>query len=102
MKIPEIRRRFSALADDLREGRKTGPKSPASVAKKIDILVTELWRRKPRRRLGAPIRTKITPELKREIRAYVKKHPKQDQQEIGNHFNVNPGRISEITQGMRH
>jgi hypothetical protein len=96
MKIPEIRRQFSALADDLREG-----KSPKKVANKIDILVTELWRRKPRRGLGAPIRTKITPELKREIRAYVKKHPKQDQQEVGNHFNVNPGRISEIVQGFR-
>jgi hypothetical protein len=37
-----------------------------------------------------------------EIRAYVRKHPKQDWQEVGNHFNVNPGRISEVMKGTPH
>jgi hypothetical protein len=97
MKIPEVRKQLSAAADDLRTGKKT----PKTIAKKLDFLVTELWRRKPRRKAGAAIRTKITPELKAQIRAYVKKHPKQDQQEVGNAFNVNPGRISEIVAGFR-
>lgn len=96
MKIPEVRKQLSAAADALREG-----KSPKSIAKKLDFLVTELWRRKPRRKAGAAIRTKITPELKARIRAYSKAHPKQDMQEVGNHFNVNPGRVSEIVSGFR-
>lgn len=97
MRIPEVRRKLATAADDLREG-----KSPRLVARRLDYLTTELWRRTPRRRVGVPvIRRRLTPELKMEIRAYVRKHPKQDWQEVGNHFNVNSGRISEVMKGHR-
>jgi hypothetical protein len=97
MRIPEVRRKLAKAADDLRAG-----KNPKLIARRLDIFTTELWRRKPRRRAGAPvIRRRLTPELKMEIRAYVRKHPKQDWQEVGNHFNVNPGRISEVMKGHR-
>jgi hypothetical protein len=97
MKIPEVRRSLAQAADELREG-----KSPKIIARRLDYLTTELWRRAPRQRTGTPvIRRRLTPELKQEIRAYVRKHPKQDWQEVGNHFNVNPGRISEVMKGHR-
>ena len=96
MRIPEVRKSLSALADDLRAG-----KSPESIARKLDILVTELWRRKPVHRPVKAIRTPITPELKKTIRAFAREHKAMDLQELGNHFNVNPGRVSEILAGFR-
>lgn len=97
MRIPEVRKRLSALANDLR----TGTKKPTTVAKNLDFLVIELWRRKPRKQAAKAIRTPITPELKAQIRAFARQHKAMDQQEIGNHFNVNAGRISELLSGFR-
>lgn len=97
MRIPEVRRQLSQAADDLR----TGVRKPNTIAKQLDFLVTELWRKKPRRKAGKAIRTPITPELKKEIRAYARLHKNQDMQEIGGHFNVNAGRVSEILSGHR-
>lgn len=97
MRIPEVRRQLSQAADDLR----TGARKPEQIAKLLDFLVTELWRKKSRRKVGKPIRVKLTPELKAEIRTYARVHKDQDLQEIANHFNVNPGRVSEIVSGHR-
>lgn len=98
MKIPEVRMRLSSAANDLRSGKR----SPEKIANHLDFLVTELWRRKPRARKGNPRdRVPMTPELKRQIIAFAKKHPKLDQQEVAIHFNVNAGRVSEITSGFR-
>lgn len=97
MRIPEVRKRLSALANDLRDSKT----KPVTVARKLDFLVIELWRRKPRKQAAKAIRTPITPELKQEIRTFARKHKNMDQQEIGNHFNVNPGRVSELLSGFR-
>jgi len=98
MRIPEVRRVLAQAADDLR----TGKRKPATIAKLIDFLVVnEMWRKKPRRKFGKAIRTKLTPELKKKIRKYAREHKTQDMQEIGNFFNVNPGRVSEILSGFR-
>lgn len=97
MRIPEVRKQLSQAADDLR----TGARKPTTIAKLLDFLVTELWRKKPRRKTGKATRTPITAELKRNIRKYAREHKAQDMQEIGNHFNVNPGRVSEILSGFR-
>lgn len=98
MRIPEVRKQLSQAADDLR----TGKRKPAQIAKLLDVLVTELWRnRNPRRKTGKPVRTRLTPELKQEIKQFVKEHPTMDFQEVGNQFNVNSGRISEIVSGHR-
>lgn len=97
MRIPEVRKQLSQAADDLR----TGARKPETIAKHLDFLVTELWRKKSRRKVGKAIRTPLTPEIKAEIRAYAKLHKDQDLQEIANQFNVNPGRVSEIVSGHR-
>lgn len=97
MRIPEVRRQLSQAADDLR----TGARKPETIAKLLDFLVTELWRKKSRRKVGKPIRTPLTQEKKREIRAFARTHKDMDLQEIANHFNVNPGRVSEIVSGHR-
>jgi len=99
MRIPDVRRKLSEIANDLR----TEKVSPHSAAKSIDAIVTELWRKSPRRRAPgmSRTRTRMTPELKIEIKAYARDHKDKDLQSIANHFNVNPGRVSEIVSGMR-
>lgn len=97
MRIPDVRKALSQAADDLR----TGARKPETIAKEIDLLVTELWRKVTKRKVGKAIRTPLTPELKQEIRVYARVHKDQDLQEIANKFNVNPGRVSEIVSGHR-
>lgn len=98
MKIPEIRKRLTAAANDLRTAKRT----PVKVASELDFLVTELWRRKPRVKAGKRVtRTPMSPELRQTIRDYAKRHKTADQTAIGAHFNVNPGRVSEIMSGLR-
>jgi hypothetical protein len=97
MRIPDVRKQLSQAADDLR----TGARKPEQVAKLLDYLVTELWRKRSRRKVGKAIRTPITPEMKAEIRLFAREHKDQDLQEIANRFNVNPGRVSEILSGHR-
>jgi hypothetical protein len=100
MRIPDVRRKLSEIANDLRTEKVTAH----SAARSIDAIVTELWRKSPRKRPpGTParVRARMTPELKLEIKAYAKVHKKSDLQSIANHFNVNPGRVSEVLSGMR-
>lgn len=100
MRIPEARKRLSEISNNLR----TEKTSAHAAAKAIDAIVTELWR-KPSRKLapGAPRiqSTRMTPELKLEIKAYARVHRKASLQWIANHFRVNPGRVSEIVSGAR-
>ena len=98
MRIPEVRRHLSQAADDLR----TGARSPKTIAKLLDTLVTELWRKKSRTKKGKRVaRTPLTPELVRQIKTCAREHKDWDLQEIANKFNVNPGRVSEIISGHR-
>jgi hypothetical protein len=100
MRIPDVRRKLSEIANNLRTEKVTA----VQAARSIDAIVTELWRKSPRKRPpGAPrvVSTRITPELKIEIRAYAKEHKAAPLQAIANHFRVNPGRVSEIVSGMR-
>lgn len=43
----------------------------------------------------------MTWELAQEIRAYAKKHPRASHQEIGDHFKVNTGRVSEVLNNLK-
>jgi hypothetical protein len=97
MRIPEVRRKLSAAADDLR----MGARKPVAIARELDTLASELWRRSPRRNASKATRTKMTPELRREILEFAKKNKTLDQQAIANEFNVNAGRVSEIMSGLR-
>lgn len=54
--------------------------------------------KQPTRRTTA---RRMTKELAAAIRAYVGDHPEKNQLEVGIHFGVNPGRVSEALNGLR-
>jgi hypothetical protein len=82
MKIPEIQ-------DELRE-----------IAVKLQMLADKLSRRKAIRK-AAPSSTPMTPELAREIREFAMANWELSYSDIAQHFNVNPGRVSEAVAGKR-
>lgn len=93
MKLPEVRTSLVELSQDNR--------LPEELSVKLKWLASEISRRSPTKR-AAPRSTRVTPELKSQIRDYAHKHPMLSQSEIGNKFNVNPGRVSEALRGFRH
>jgi hypothetical protein len=58
------------------------------------------WRKhvKPK---TAPRSQRLTPKLASEIRRYTRSHPKASAQYIANHFNVNPGRVTDALMGVK-
>ena len=81
MRIPEIR-------DELSE-----------IASRLLVLVKELERRRGPKapRNSAP----MTPKLAASVRAYKRANPDATQVDIGRHFNINQGRVSEALRGKR-
>ncbi len=66
----------------------------------LNTLADELGRRKPEKR--APIASqKMTPVLASLIRIRAETFPDHSHADIGRHFNVNPGRVSEALRGKR-
>lgn len=57
--------------------------------------------RRPARRSGRKVSTPMTPQLAAQIRSHARANPTLTQVEIGRHFNVNPGRVSECVNGKR-
>ncbi len=93
MRIPEIRAELGRIAS-------SGAVS-AAVARQLNKLAGELVRRKGTPR--APAKSEpMTPELRRRVRAYKRRHPDASHTEIGRKYNVNPGRVSEALIGRRH
>lgn len=87
MKIPEIRERLHALADEL------------DVAE-LHQLAEATRRRRPVRK--APVKSRpVDPAVKVQMRAYAASHPDAQQREIGQTFNLNAGRVSETLAGKR-
>jgi hypothetical protein len=82
MRLPEVAARLEELG------------------KEISQLSKMIARRKPTR-IAKPISASMTPELIRDIRKYARANPKLSQLQIANHFNVNPGRVSEALRGKR-
>lgn len=79
--IPELRARLREIAEE------------HNIPEILDI-VYELYRKSPVRR--APVRSQpLTEALAAEIRLFAKQNQLMSQQDIGNHFDVNPGRVSE-------
>jgi hypothetical protein len=87
VRIPEIAERLRNLASQHQ-------------LPELDKLAGEMGRRRPKNR-AAPHSRKMTPELRGEIRSYAQNHPELSQLQIGLHFNVNPGRVSEAVRGFR-
>lgn len=44
---------------------------------------------------------RLTPALAKTIRAYKRKNPKKSNQQIGNRFKVNPGRVTDALAGKK-
>lgn len=96
MRIPEIREELTAKAKRLR----IMARELIDQADALDEYVEELYRRPAVKR--APVtRAAITPELKKQIRAYAKLHPDLNNATIGRRFNVDGGRVSEALAGKR-
>jgi hypothetical protein len=92
MTIPEIREALIALSADTR--------IPPDVAFTMRQLALETKRRRPRR-VAVQKCTPATPKVRAAIRLFAAANPKMSQLEIGRHFNVNPGRVSEALRGFR-
>ena len=85
--IPEIRKRMHELADELGsdELRELAEETRRSAA------VTR----------AQPTSTPLTPQLAKEIREFQKQNPTLHQRAIAEHFNVNPGRVSEALNNLK-
>jgi hypothetical protein len=88
--------------------KRTGPEIQArlrEMAEEYGIdelagLADELGRKSPVTR-AKPRSAECTAELAEEIRQYRASHPDLHQRHIAEHFNVNPGRVSESLNGLR-
>lgn len=79
--IPEIRDRMREIADTHGIGE-------------LNDLADEMYRKRAIKR--AKTRSAhLTPELAEKIRQYVDSHPNLHQRDVAQHFDVNPGRVSE-------
>jgi hypothetical protein len=85
--IPEIAERLREKARELNDGE-------------LMELADAMRRRRPVKR-AEPTSRRMTGELRVAIREYAKAHPEKSQLEIGVHFGVNPGRVSESIRGFR-
>jgi DNA-binding MarR family transcriptional regulator len=84
--IPEIRARLYELANELG-------------INELSQLADETYRSSPVRR--APRKSlSLTPALAAKIRIFARKNPKMHQRQIAEHFNVNPGRVSEAMNNI--
>lgn len=79
--IPDIRARLRELADE-------------HGIEELHDLADETFRNLPVKR-ASNRSAHLTPELAGEIRQFVKRNPKLHQRDVAQHFNVNPGRVSE-------
>lgn len=102
MRIPEIRDRLLgeaqslyAMASELDDQAE----SLRNMASALEFYVKEMHRRVTPR--ASQTSERMTPKLKREIKAYVRAHPREPLAKVGARFNVNIGRISTIKNGER-
>ncbi len=86
--IPEARLRLEAIRDEMLAAHLD------YYAEDIDHILSLMVREKYKERTTRQSAT-MTPELADEIRRYAIGHPNLSTQRIANHFNVNPGRVSE-------
>lgn len=85
--IPELRKRLRELAEQLGE-------------EELNVIADEMGRDPAAKR--APQKSvPFTAEMAEEIRQYAKTHPDAHNQEIADHFGVNPGRVSEALHNKR-
>lgn len=102
MRIPEIRERLTGEAQNLRQTAdmlEDEAHALRDAANALELYVKEMHRRVTTRAPNSSER--ITPKLRREIKAYVRAHPREALAKVSARFNVNIGRISTIKNGER-
>lgn len=93
--IPEARARLQHMINCANDGY---PYSPQEVAKGLQGVLSLMTRKSPIRRADAQSQP-MTPELAASIRAFANRNKDMSFQAIGNRFNVNSGRVTEVLQG---
>jgi hypothetical protein len=89
MTIPKIQKRLLEISAEIKK-----------LNAEIRRLTIMLSRRRPIRRAKNSSRH-VTPELAEEIRVFHAGHPTWPLSRIAKQFNVNGGRVSEVTRGYR-
>jgi hypothetical protein len=85
--IPQLRKRLREIAEE------TGNDE-------LNVIADELQRNPAAKR--APRKsTPFTAEMAEEVREFAQAHPDAHNQEIADHFGVNPGRVSEALHNKR-
>lgn len=87
MRIPDIQKRLLEISSETDNSE-------------LRDLALALSRRKSFFR-ATPTSEKMTDALRTSIRRYVRKNPGMPQTHVAAKFNVNPGRVSEVTRGYR-
>lgn len=64
-------------------------------AREIEKIIPLLWREQHKARKAFAHSAKSTPELRQQIREYVRLNPNVPSQHVAIHFGVNMGRVSE-------
>lgn len=94
--IPAARELLRSVADGLWSGKTTRQAASLAITRALVLMTRE----SPVRR--APVRKRyVTKTLAQSIRTYARLHPKAHLDEIAAHFDVNPGRVSEVLNGKR-
>lgn len=83
--IPEVRKRLKEIADE------TG-------IEELKDLADQMHRRNLKGARAPVTSQKMTPELAAEIRDYLRENPHASSQNVADHFNVNPGRITDALE----
>lgn len=83
--IPEVRKRLKELADE-------------SGIEELKDLADQMHRRKLKSTRAPITSQKMTPELAADMRNYLKNNPHASNQAIADHFNVNPGRVTDVLE----
>lgn len=91
--IPGARARLKEIAAAMKVAGMTG------TAEAIEKVVDEKMTRQPAKRRARPQRRKITRELRDQIAEFARLHPGWTLDDIGNHFYVAGGRVSEVING---
>jgi len=92
------------MASNIREARKLVEAAQRSLAQgqeSLDEALGMMTRASPVRRAPRKTTGKLTADKAKKIRRYAKRYPQASMREIGNHFGVDGGRVSEVLTGQR-
>ncbi len=74
---------------------------PPSAAAEVDEIIELMFRRLPAKPRAPVTSRKVDADLAAQIRAHQHRHPRMSLVALGEHFGVNPGRVSEALHHLR-